>query len=61
MTAPTILLNDGHAMPQIGLGTSPLNDSAVAPVVVAAIKAGYRHIDTAYKCGVYCTLDNNIW
>ena len=49
MTAPTILLNDGHAMPQIGLGTAPLSDTEVAPVVVAAIEAGYRHIDTAYK------------
>ena len=36
-------------MPQIGLGTSPLNDAAAAAAVVAAIEAGYRHIDTAYK------------
>ena len=49
MYAPTILLNDGSAIPQIGLGTSPLNDAEVAPVVVTAIEAGYRHIDTAYK------------
>jgi 2,5-diketo-D-gluconate reductase A len=49
MNAPTVRLNDGHAMPQIGLGTSPLNDAEVAPVVVTAIEAGYRHIDTAFK------------
>lgn len=49
MYAPTLLLNDGSAIPQIGLGTSPLNDAEVAPVVVTAIEAGYRHIDTAYK------------
>lgn len=51
MTAPTLRLNDGNSIPQIGLGTSPLNDEQVAPLVVAAIEAGYRHIDTAYKYG----------
>lgn len=49
MSVPTILLNNGNSIPQIGLGTSPLNDEQVAPLVVAAIEAGYRHIDTAYK------------
>jgi 2,5-diketo-D-gluconate reductase A len=51
MTAPTLLLNDGNHIPQLGLGTWPLNDEQVAPVVVAAIEAGYRHIDTAYRYG----------
>jgi len=51
MTIPTIRLNDGHAMPQIGLGTASLNDDTVAPVIVSAIEAGYRHIDTAYRYG----------
>jgi 2,5-diketo-D-gluconate reductase A len=51
MTAPTIPLNDGNAIPHIGLGTSPLNDEEIAPLVVAAIEAGYRHLDTAYKYG----------
>ncbi len=51
MTAPTLLLNDGNSIPQIGLGTWPLSDDEVAPVVIAAIEAGYRHIDTAYKYG----------
>jgi 2,5-diketo-D-gluconate reductase A len=49
MSAPTILLNNGRTIPQIGFGTSPLNDQAVVPAVVAAIEAGYRHIDTAYR------------
>ena len=51
MTIPTLRLNDGRAMPQIGLGTASLDDDRVAPVVVAAIEAGYRHIDTAYRYG----------
>ena len=51
MTAPTIRLNDGNRIPQIGLGTWSLDDQAVAPVIVTAIEAGYRHIDTAARYG----------
>ncbi|HWQ11443.1 MAG TPA: aldo/keto reductase [Roseiflexaceae bacterium] len=51
MTVPRVRLNDGHAIPQIGLGTWPLTDDQAAPVVVAAIEAGYRHIDTAARYG----------
>src|SRR6185295_6603169 len=51
MIAPTLLLNDGSSIPQIGLSTWPLNDQEVAPAIVAAIAAGYRHIDTAYRYG----------
>src|SRR4030095_7913380 len=49
MSAPIIPLNNGRTISQIGLGTSPLNDKQIAPLVVAAIEAGYRHIDTAYR------------
>jgi 2,5-diketo-D-gluconate reductase A len=49
MSATTIRLNNGNTIPQIGFGTSPLNDRDVVPAVLAAIEAGYRHIDTAYK------------
>jgi 2,5-diketo-D-gluconate reductase A len=49
MSAPTISLNNGKTIPQIGFGTSPLNDKDVVPAVIAAIEAGYRHIDTAYR------------
>ncbi len=51
MTVPTLRLNDGHLIPQLGLGTWPLSDAEVAPVIVTAIEAGYRHIDTAYRYG----------
>jgi 2,5-diketo-D-gluconate reductase A len=51
MTVPTIRLNDGRAMPQLGLGTASLDDDRVAPAIVTAIAAGYRHIDTAYRYG----------
>ena len=49
--APRIPLNDGHSIPQIGLGTWPLDDDAVAAVAVEATHLGYRHIDTAAKYG----------
>ncbi|MCU1542698.1 MAG: oxidoreductase [Microbacteriaceae bacterium] len=49
--APRIPLNDGNSIPQIGLGTWPLDDADVAKAVVAAVEVGYRHIDTATKYG----------
>jgi 2,5-diketo-D-gluconate reductase A len=49
MSTPIIPLNNGNTIPQIGFGTSPLNDRDVVPAVLAAIEAGYRHIDTAYR------------
>lgn len=51
MTVPSLRLNNGHTMPQIGLGTASLNDEAIAPIIVTAIEAGYRHIDTAFRYG----------
>lgn len=49
--APLIELNDGNRIPQLGLGTWPLDDDQVAAAVVRAVEAGYRHIDTAVKYG----------
>jgi len=49
--SPVIELNDGNRIPQIGLGTWPLDDKQVAAAVVQAVEAGYRHIDTAVKYG----------
>src|SRR4051812_4574540 len=51
MTAPTLPLNSGTDIPLIGLGTWPLDDAQVAPAIVTAVEAGYRHIDTAAKYG----------
>ena len=49
--SPLIMLNDGHSIPQLGLGTWPLDDDQAAAAVVSAVEAGYRHIDTAVKYG----------
>jgi 2,5-diketo-D-gluconate reductase B len=51
MSQPAIpeLSAHGARIPAIGFGTSQLGDCA--EVVAAALKAGYRHIDTAWKYG----------
>jgi diketogulonate reductase-like aldo/keto reductase len=52
MSQPTITLNNGVVMPQIGLGVWNAKDGEeVANAVDAAIKAGYRLIDTAAVYG----------
>lgn len=46
---PMVLLNNGILMPQFGLGTflQP-SDSVCEQSCLTALKAGYRHIDTAH-------------
>jgi 2,5-diketo-D-gluconate reductase A len=44
---PTVTLNDGRAMPQLGLGVWQTPPEEAAQVVRTAIEAGYRHVDTA--------------
>jgi diketogulonate reductase-like aldo/keto reductase len=52
MSQPTITLNNGIKMPQIGLGVWNTKDGEeVASAVDTAIKAGYRLIDTAAAYG----------
>jgi 2,5-diketo-D-gluconate reductase A len=49
--APLITLNDGVQIPQLGLGVWQLDDEQAYASSVAALKAGYRHIDTAMIYG----------
>ncbi len=46
-TAPTLTLANGVEMPQLGLGTWPMNDAEAAEAVTTALDLGYRLIDTA--------------
>ena len=48
---PSVALNDGSTIPQLGFGTWPLRGEDAADAVSAAIGIGYRHIDTARKYG----------
>lgn len=50
MPVPTIHAN-GADIPQLGLGTWPLAGAECARTVEAALRAGYRHIDTAAMYG----------
>jgi len=43
--------HEAGAVPTIGVGSSPLTGGLNKDAVVAALKAGYRHIDTARKYG----------
>ncbi len=40
---PTLLLNDGHKIPIVGLGTGSTTEASVREAIVD----GYRHIDTS--------------
>jgi 2,5-diketo-D-gluconate reductase B len=53
MTVATSLAfaQEAGAMPTVGFGTSPLTGGLSVTTVLAALKAGYRHIDTARKYG----------
>ncbi len=44
-------LTGGGTIPALGFGTSPMTGGLTAETVATALKAGYRHIDTARKYG----------
>jgi len=50
-TIPTVTLNDGHTIPQLGFGVYKVADTAATAVVGTALEVGYRHIDTAALYG----------
>lgn len=47
MSQPTVTLNNGVQIPQIGFGTFQVDEAETQRTVEAALEAGYRHIDTA--------------
>jgi 2,5-diketo-D-gluconate reductase A len=46
-TVPTLTLNDGHLIPQLGFGVFQIPPAETAKAVAEALAVGYRHIDTA--------------
>ena len=46
-TVPTLTLNDGHEIPQLGFGVFQIPPQDTAEAVIRALEVGYRHIDTA--------------
>ena len=47
MTVPTITLNSGHEIPQLGFGVFLVPADEAEAAVTSALEVGYRHIDTA--------------
>ena len=55
MSSPTLKLNSGHEMPQVGYGLWKVGNDVAAETVYEAIKAGYRLLDGALgKLTYYC-------
>ncbi|GAA4775889.1 aldo/keto reductase [Actinomycetospora chlora] len=48
---PHVTLNDGTAIPQLGVGVYRVPDAETADLVAAALDLGYRHVDTAQQYG----------
>ncbi|MFC5500822.1 aldo/keto reductase [Lysinimonas soli] len=51
MTVPTVRLNDGHDIPQLGFGVFRVDPDETERIVTDALEVGYRHIDTAAVYG----------
>ena len=50
-TVPTITLNDGHPIPQLGFGVFQIKPRDTVEATTRALETGYRHIDTAEMYG----------
>ncbi|MGZ4512271.1 MAG: aldo/keto reductase [Mycobacterium sp.] len=48
---PTVELNDGVSIPQLGFGVFQIKPDETAAAVKTALEIGYRHIDTAEMYG----------
>jgi 2,5-diketo-D-gluconate reductase A len=46
-TVPSLQLNDGASIPQLGFGVFQIDPAETAEAVQRALEVGYRHIDTA--------------
>jgi 2,5-diketo-D-gluconate reductase A len=50
-TIPTVTLNNGVEIPQLGFGVFQIPEDETTAAVSAALETGYRHIDTAAAYG----------
>lgn len=51
MSVPTLTLNDGKTIPQLGFGVFKVDPAETERIVTDALEVGYRHIDTAAVYG----------
>ena len=50
-TVPTVTLNNGVEIPQLGFGVFQIKPADTVAATLAALEVGYRHIDTAEMYG----------
>ncbi|MGA1810977.1 aldo/keto reductase [Frondihabitans sp. 4ASC-45] len=50
-TVPTITLNNGNTIPQLGFGVYQIDPAETKEATLKALEVGYRHIDTAEMYG----------
>ena len=50
-TVPTLTLNNGVEIPQLGFGVFQIPPEETAAATGTALEIGYRHIDTAQMYG----------
>jgi 2,5-diketo-D-gluconate reductase A len=50
-SVPTLELNDGRTIPQLGFGVFKVDPAETEKIVATALESGYRHIDTAAVYG----------
>ena len=50
-TVPTLTLNDGNSIPQLGFGVFQVPPEDTARITGQAFEVGFRHIDTAEMYG----------
>ncbi len=50
-TVPSVTLNDGRRIPQLGFGVFKVDPESTQETVEQAFEVGYRHIDTAQMYG----------
>ena len=50
-TSPTVTLNNGVEIPQLGFGVFKVKPTETVFAVTTALRVGYRHIDTAEMYG----------
>ncbi|HVX21675.1 MAG TPA: aldo/keto reductase [Acidimicrobiales bacterium] len=51
MTVPTVTLNNGVHIPQLGFGVFQIDPADTRKATEAALEVGYRHVDTAEMYG----------
>lgn len=61
VNVPSVQLNDGNKMPQVGFGLWKVDNATCADQVYEAIKTGYRLFDGACGTCIQFEADRTFW